>query len=89
MTALVSALVSYLGVDFLMALLARLGIVGSRAAVMTPVTKHLAPVAARVVARLRERRNQAEAGSSERQEIDEEIEALSTAQRSLIEGWFR
>ena len=89
MTALISALVSYLGADLLMAVLARLGIVGTRAAVMTQATKRLAPVAARVVARLRERRNQLETGSNEHQEIDEEIEALSGAQKSLIEGWFR
>ena len=89
MTALISALVSYLGADLLMAVLARLGIVGTRAAVMTQATKRLAPVAARVVARLRERRNQVEAGSREREEIDEEIETLSGAQKSLAQGWFR
>ena len=60
-----------------------------RQAVVTQATKRLAPVAARVIARLRERRNQTDADSSERQEIDEEIEALSGAQKSLIEGWFR
>ena len=89
MTAFISALVSYLGVDFLMAVLARLGIVGSRATVITQATKRLAPVAVRVIARLKERRNQLDADSSERQELDEEIEALSDAQKSLAGGWFR
>ncbi len=89
MTALISALLSYLGADFLMAVLARLGFAGTRAAMITQATKRLAPVAVRIVARLRERRNQLDAGSKEHQELDEEIEALSAAQKSLTEGWFR
>ena len=79
MSALVTALLSYLGADFLMAVLARLGIVGTRAAVVSQATKHLAPVAARILTRLRQRRNQLEAGSEEHQELDEEIETVTGA----------
>jgi hypothetical protein len=74
MSAIIAALASYLTADLLTALLVRTGLFGSRAGV---AARRLTPVVGRILRRLQERRDALPEDVTERQELDEEIAALS------------
>ena len=82
MSALIAAALSYIGGDLLIAVLARLGIGGAKAA----AAKEVLPIVARIAKRMREKK--AHAPENEHGAYQAVIDELNGAHQSIQGGWF-
>jgi len=86
MTALITAALSYIGGDILVAILLRFGIGGAKATTVAAASKHAIPVLHAIRKKLEDKHKAAP--DDQKPGYRAAIAELNGAQKSVVENWF-